>query len=313
MKTIKAARIHNYGGTETIRIEEAALPAPQPGQLLIRVHAAGVNPIDWKIRAGYMQQMLPLQFPVTLGGDFSGVVEAAGPNAGFKAGDQVYGQASLMNGGSGSFAEAVLAQTGTVAAKPKSLSHIEAGALPLVGVSALQALIEHLRLSQGQKILIHGGAGGIGSIAIQLARHLGADVATTVAGKDIDYVKGLGAGTVIDYKAQKFEDAVRDFDAVFDTIGGDTYVRSFNVLKRGGRLVSMLERPREELMKEFGVEAFFQFTQVTTERLTQLAELADQGALKVHIDKTFPLAQAAAALEHLEKASPKGKVVLKTA
>src|SRR5271157_62382 len=131
MKTIKAARIHNYGGAETIRVEDATLAGPQPGQLIVRVHAAGVNPIDWKIRAGYMQQMLPLQFPVTLGGDFSGVVEAAGPDAGFKAGDEVYGQASLANGGSGSFAESVLARAGTVAAKPKSVSHVEAGALPL--------------------------------------------------------------------------------------------------------------------------------------------------------------------------------------
>ena len=257
--------------------------------------------------------MLPLQFPVTLGGDFSGVVEAAGPDAGFKAGDEVYGQASLVNGGSGSFAEAVLARAGTVAAKPKSVSHIEAGALPLAGVSALQALTEHLRLSSAQKVLIHGGAGGIGSLAIQIAKHLGAHVASTVAGKDIDYVKSLGADTLIDYKTQRFEDTVRDLDAVFDTIGGDTYVRSFTVLKRGGRLVSMLVQPRPELVKEFGVEAFFQFTQVTAERLIKLADLIDQRALKVHIDKIFPLAQAAAALEHLEKGSPKGKVVLRIA
>jgi alcohol dehydrogenase len=165
----------------------------------------------------------------------------------------------------------------------------------------------------GQKILIHGGAGGIGSGAIQLAKHLGAHVATTASGDDFGYVKGLGADTVIDYKTQKFEEILHDLDAVFDTIGGDTYVRSFNVLKKGGRLVSMLEQPRQDLMQEFGVEAFAQFTQVTTERLAKLAGLVDQGALKVHVDKTFPLSQVSAARLYLEKQSPRGKVVLKIA
>jgi NADPH:quinone reductase-like Zn-dependent oxidoreductase len=276
MTMVKAARLCAYGEGEAVRIEDVSLPDPKTGELLIRVNAAGVNPIDWKIRAGHMQQAVPLQLPVTLGGDFAGVVEAVAAGvAGLKAGDAVYGQAPVTNGGSGSFAEAVLARAGTVAAKPRSVSYVEAGALPLVGVSALQALSEYLRLSAGQKVLIHGGAGGIGSAAIQIAKHLGAHVATTASGDDIDYVKSLGADTVIDYKAQKFEEVVHDFDAVFDTVGGDTYVRSFKVLKKGGRLVSMLVQPRHDLMKEFGVEAFWQFTQVTTERLTKLAELVE--------------------------------------
>jgi NADPH:quinone reductase-like Zn-dependent oxidoreductase len=314
MKTIKAARLHRYGGANTIQVEEVSLADPQSGQLLVRVNAAGVNPIDWKIRAGYMQQTMPLQLPVTLGGDFSGVVELVGTGVtNFKVGDQVYGQASVTNGGSGSFAEFVIAPTAGTAAKPKSVGHTEAGGLPLVGVSALQALTENLRLSTGQKVLIHGGAGGIGSAAIQLAKHVGADVATTASDNDSGYVKGLGANTVIDYKTQKFEEVVHDLDAVFDTVGGDTYIRSFKVLKRGGRLVSMLVQPRQDLMKEFGVEAFFQFTQATTERLTRLAELVDRGALKVHVDKIFPLEQASAAMQYLENRAPKGKVVLKIA
>jgi len=314
MKMIKAARLHGYGGADTIQVEEVSLADPQSGQLLVRVKAAGVNPIDWKIRAGYMQQTRPLQLPVTLGGDFSGVVEFIGTGVrNFTVGDQVYGQASVTNGGSGSFAEFVIAPAAGTAAKPKSVGHTEAGGLPLVGVSALQALTENLRLSTGQKVLIHGGAGGIGSASIQLAKHLGAHVATTANGNDIGYVKGLGANSVIDYKTQKFEEVVHDLDAVFDTVGGDTYIRSFKVLKRGGRLVSMLEQPRQDLMKEFGVEAFFQFTQATTERLTRLAEFVDRGALKVHVDKTFPLEQASAAMQHLENCAPKGKVVLKIA
>jgi alcohol dehydrogenase len=312
MTMVKAARLYAYGEAEAVRIEDVSLPEPKSGELLIRVNAAGVNPVDWKIRAGYLQQAFPLQLPVTLGGDFSGAVEAVDAGVtGLKSGDAVYGQAPVTNGGSGSFAEAVLARAGTVAAKPRSVSYVEAGALPLVGVSALQALSEYLRISAGQKVLIHGGAGGIGSAAIQIAKHLGAYVATTASGDDMDYVKSLGADTVIDYKKQKFEEVVRDFDAVFDTVGGDTYVRSFKVLKKGGRLVSMLVQPRQDLMKEFGVEAFALFTQVTTERLKKLAELVDNGALKVHVDKIFPLSQASEALLQLEKQPPKGKFVLK--
>jgi alcohol dehydrogenase len=311
MKTVKAARIHNYGGPEAVQVEDISLPEPQAGELLIRIHAAGVNPIDWKIRAGYMKQMMPLQLPLTLGGDFSGVVEVGADVADFKVGDEVYGQSGVLNGGSGSFAEFSIAKVGTIATKPRSVSHTEAGGLPLVGVSALQALTEHLRVSAGQKVLIHGGTGGIGSIAIQLARHLGAYVATTVSADDIDYVKGLGADEVIDYKSRKFEEVLGGLDAVFDTVGGDTYSRSFKVLKRGGRLVSMLEQPDQQLMKDFGVKAFAQFTQVNTERLRRLAELVDRNVLKVHVDKTFPLEQAAAALLYLETESPRGKVVLK--
>jgi NADPH:quinone reductase-like Zn-dependent oxidoreductase len=315
MKIIKAARIHNYGGWKAVKVEEVSLPKLRTGELLIRVHAAGVNPIDWKIRAGYLQQMMPLSFPFTLGCDFSGVVEELRPGVtNFKVGDEIYGQAPVFTGASGSFAEAVIIRTtGSIAPKPRSVDHTEASALPLAGVSALQALTVHLRVSAGQKILIHGGAGGIGSMAIQLAKHLGAHVATTVCPNNIEYVRGLGAHTVIDYKKQDFEDVVHGLDAVFDTVGGDTYIRSYKVLKKGGRIVSMLEKPRQELMKEFGVEAFAQFTQVTTGRLNTLAKLVDQLVLKVYIDETFSPEQAAEALLHVEKGSPRGKVVLRMA
>jgi NADPH:quinone reductase-like Zn-dependent oxidoreductase len=313
MKTVKAARIHQYGGAEVVRLEEIELPGPKPDELIIRVHAAGVNPIDWKLRAGHMQKMMSLPLPFTLGGDFSGVVEEAGAEVtAFRTGDEVYGQGGVMRGGSGSFAERLVVKTGTIAAKPR-LGHLEAAALPLVGVSALQALTEHLRVSKGQKILIHGGAGGIGSMAIQLASHLGAHVATTVTGDDAGFAKELGAEQIIDYRSQRFDEMLRDLDGVLDTIGGETYVRSFKVLKKGGRLVSMLEPPREDLMRDYGVEAIAQFTQVTAERLALLAELVDQGAVKVHVDRIFPLQQAAEALQSLEKTPPKGKVVLKIA
>jgi NADPH:quinone reductase-like Zn-dependent oxidoreductase len=314
MKTVKAARIHQYGGAEVVRLEEIELPDPKQDELIVRVHAAGVNPIDWKLRAGRMQKMMSLPLPFTLGGDFSGVVEETGAQVtAFRTGDEVYGQGGAMRGGSGSFAERLVVKSGTIAAKPRRSAHLEAAALPLVGVSALQALTEHLRVTKGQKVLIHGGAGGIGSTAIQIARHLGAQVATTVAGDDAEFAKSLGAEQVIDYRNQRFDEILHDLDGVLDTIGGDTYARSFQVLRKGGRLVSMLEQPREDLMRDYGVEAIAQFTQVTTERLARLAELVDQGAVKVHVDRTFPLQQAAEALQSLEKTPPRGKIVIKIA
>lgn len=311
MKSVQAARIHHYGGSEAIRIERITLPDPGPGQLVVRLCAAGVNPIDWKIRAGYMQKFMPLPLPFTLGGDFSGVVDQVGPGVGnVKVGDEVYGQAPVFLGGSGSFAEAVVAPVTNLAPRPRSIGHTEAGALPLAGVSALQALTEDLRVGPGQRVLIHAGAGGIGSLAIQLAKHLGAWVATTVSSRNLDYVKQLGADEVIDYHKVKFEDAVSEADAVLDTVGGETYQRSFRVLRRGGRLASFLERPREDLTGEFGVTASMLVTQVTTARLDGLAQLVEQGVLKVNIHRTFPLESTAAALHEVEKSSPRGKVVL---
>jgi NADPH:quinone reductase-like Zn-dependent oxidoreductase len=312
-RSMKAAQIDNYGGSEVVKINDnAPKPTVSQGQLLIKVYAAGVNPVDWKIREGYMRQMAPLKFPATLGGDFSGVVVEVGEGISvFKKGDEVYGQASIIRGGSGSFAEFASADANTTARKPKNASHVEAAALPLTGVSAWQALVDHIGLSRGEKILIHGGAGGIGSIAIQLAKHLGAYVATTVSAKDIQYVKELGADEAIDYKNQSFEDLVHDYDAVYDTVGGETYVRSFKVLKKGGIIVSMLEQPRADLMEQYGVNAIGLFTQVNSERLSKLAELVEKNAIKVHVEKTFPLERAGEALAYLQKGHPRGKVVLK--
>jgi len=287
-------------------------PAVSEGKVLIEVHSAGINPFDWKVRAGYMKEFIRLTFPSTLGGDFSGLAVEVGPAvAGIKRGDPLFGQAYIFGGGSGSFAEFALADTKDVAPKPKKLDHIEAGALPEVGISALQALTEHLRLQKGQKILIHGGAGGIGSIAIQLAKHLGASVAATSDDTKISYVKQLGADQIVDYKKEKFEERLKDYDAVFDTVGGETYARSFKVLKRGGIIVSMLEQPNQELMKQYGVAAVFQSDQVTADRLAKLARFVDQDVIKVHIEKTFSLDQAAEALSYLEEKHPRGKVVLR--
>lgn len=310
---MKAAQINQYGGSEIVEINgKAARPTITEGKVIVEVHAAGVNPVDWKIRQGYLAKMAPLSFPATLGGDFSGVVTEVGKGVSdLNLGDEVYGQAGVLLGGSGSFAEYALVSAQTIARKPKSISYAEAAALPLAGVSALQALIEHINLLPGQKILIHGGAGGIGSFALQLAKHLGAYVATTVSGGDETYVKNLGASEVIDYKTEHFEDKHPDYDAVFDTIGGETYKKSFKVLKPGGVIVSMLEQPNTELIAQYGVKAIAQFTQVTTERLSKLAEFVDKRVIRIHVDKTFPLDQVGEALAYLKTGLPKGKVVVK--
>jgi alcohol dehydrogenase len=310
---MKSAQITRYGNnSEVIEINEVTMPNLSAGKVLVNIKIAGINPIDWKIREGYMQQMIHLQFPSTLGMDFSGVIKQVGEDVSsdLKQGDEVYGQAGVPTGGSGAFSESALANATSVAHKPKWLSHTQAAALPLVGVSAWQALVEHIGLSKGQKILIHGGAGGIGSIAIQLAKNLGAHVATTVSSDDKQFVQDLGANEVIDYKTQTFEDIVHDYDAVFDTVGGETYTRSFRVLRKGGIIVSMLEQQNLELMEQFGVKAVSQFTQVNRERLFKLAEWVDQNKVNIHIDKTFSLDEVGKALDYLRDIHPRGKIVL---
>lgn len=309
---MKAAQINTYGDSEVVEItNQAPMPALSDGSLIVKVHAAGVNPVDWKIREGYLQKMVPLQFPATLGGDFSGVVVEVGKDVlNVKQGDEVYGQAIIVGGGSGSFAEFASTRAEHVARKPTSVSHTEASSLPLAGISALQALTEHMNIAKDQKILIHGGAGGIGSIAIQLAKHLGAYVAATARASDAAYVQKLGADEFIDYEKQSFEDLLHDYDAVFDTVGGETYNRSFKVLKKGGVIVSMLEQPNAELMAKHAVKAFAQGTRVMAEQLSKLAKLVNHGVITIHVDKTFPLEQAGEALEYLQSGMARGKIVV---
>ena len=314
ISAMKSAQINQYGGSEVIEINQSTFePTVSSGKVLVTIKAAGVNPADWKIREGGLQQLISLQFPSTLGMDFSGVIKQVGEGvipSEFKQGDEVYGQAGVANGGSGAFAEMALANKESIAHKPKRLSHPESAALPLVGVSAWWALVDDIGLSNGQKILIHGGAGGIGSIAIQLAKNLGAYVATTVSTNDKQFVQELGADIVIDYKTQSFEDLVHEYDAVFDTVGGETYRRSFKVVKKAGIIVSMLEQPDSELMNQYGIKAIFQFTQADRERLTKLAKWVDQKNIKVNVDRTFSLDEAADALDYQKDVHPRGKVVL---
>lgn len=308
---MKAAQLNGYGGKEVLQVvDDAAKPVAADGQVLVEVRAAAANPFDVKVREGLTQQMKQLAFPATLGGDVAGVVAELGEGvSGFTVGQAVYGQANALSG-QGSFAEFTPVKAEQLGSKPTSIDFTTAAALPLTGVSAYQALVDHIDLQAGQKILIHGGAGGIGTLAIQLAKYLGASVATTASADEAGFVKSLGADTVIDYHSQDFSTLLKDYDAVYDTVGGETNKKSYQILKRGGALVSMVEQPDAVLVKQHDIHYTAQFTRVTTERLAKVAKLVDSGTLKAHVDKVFPLAEAAEALEYLKTGHPRGKVVI---
>lgn len=301
---MKAAQIDKYGGVEVIEINgNATKPSPKENQVLVQVKAASINPFDVIIRSGMMQKMIPLTMPFTLGGDFAGIV--------VDTGEEVFGGANVVAGGSGAMADFAVVNKDNVAAKPKTLDFEAAASMPLVGSSAVQALEEHMKLQRGQKVLIHGGAGGIGSVAIQLAKHLGAYVATTVSTKDVEFAKQLGADEVVDFKVQKFEEILKDFDAVYDTVGGDTTDKSFAVLKKGGVLVSMKGQPKEELTKKYEVTGIGQMTKNNSAHQARVAELVDSGVIKPQVDKVFPLDQTREAFDYQETSHPRGKVVVK--
>jgi alcohol dehydrogenase len=310
---MKAAQYSEYGGPEIIQVtENAPKPSIGEGQVVVEVHAASLNPYDTYVRQGNMNDKIPLTFPVTIGGDIAGVITEVGEGVtDFKPGDEIYGQ-SIIPSGSGSVAEYASTDQNRIAKKPLKVDFVQAASLVLVGVAAVQALEDHIKLQSGQKLLIHGGAGGIGSIAVQLAKHLGAHVTSTASTDDLDFVKSLGADEVIDYKTQKFEEIVKDVDAVFDTAGGETAQKSLTVLRKGGILVSMSGSGsvNEDQAREKEITAMVQATATRTNKLQRLAEHVDQGAIKPQVDKIFPLDQVHEAFEYFEKDSPKGKVVI---
>ncbi|OGG12501.1 hypothetical protein A2875_04480 [Candidatus Gottesmanbacteria bacterium RIFCSPHIGHO2_01_FULL_46_14] len=301
---MRAVQISGYGGSEVLEIRDnVPPPIPQTGHVLVEVHAAGINPFDIKVLSGAYQTMIPLKFPVTFGGDFAGVVT--------QTGEEVYGSAIVLSGGSGAFAQYACAAVGKIASKPKKLNFIEAAGLPVAGLTAIEAIKDRIDLQKNQKILIHGGAGGVGNIAIQFAKSIGAYVATTVNADDADFVKGLGADEVINYKTQAFEEMLKDFDAVLDTVGGQVADKSYKVLKRSGVLVLLVSQVNEVLAKTYGVETIRQQSTIDTMHLTRLTQLVDNGNIKVHVDTVFSINQVREAFSHLQTGHPRGKVVLK--
>jgi NADPH:quinone reductase-like Zn-dependent oxidoreductase len=289
------------------------LPEVKQGRVLVEGYAASLNPVDSMVRAGYLQAMLPLTFPVTLAGDFAGEVKEVGPDVSdLRKGDQVFGFAPVIAGGSGATADFIASNASMTAHKPKGASHAEAAALPLAGVSAVQALEDYLKVRSGQRILIHGGAGGVGSFAIQYARHLGCHVATTVRGSQKEFVRSLGADSVIDFETEEFDALLKEYDAVLDTVGGEVYKRSFKTLKKGGIVASLVQNPPDqELASKFGASSAYVSAKVSAISLKHLAELVEKGALKARVGREFPLEQAREAFTYFEQDHPQGKVVVR--
>src|SRR6201981_1396678 len=255
-QTMKAIQIHKYGGPEVLQYEDAPRPKPKAGEVLVRVHAAGVNPIDWKVREGEMKDFWPHKFPLILGWDLSGVVEELGRGVSrFKIGDDVYGLPDPTRGGA--YADYIVVRESELALKPDLLHHIRAGAVPLAALTAWQSLVDTGQLQPGQRVLIHAGSGGVGHFAVQLAKWKGAYVFATASTRNQDLLRKLGGDEPIDYTQQRFEEVARNIDIVFDTIGGETQERSWSVLKTGGALVSLVQPPSEEKAKELGVRAAF--------------------------------------------------------
>jgi alcohol dehydrogenase len=306
---MKAVQITDYGAKVQV-VDGVEKPDLELDRVLVDVNAAALNPFDVKLSEGFYGDGLSIELPAIPGGDVAGIVAELGADVtGFNVGDAVYGSANAA-GGHGSLAEFTVVKASQLYKKPANTDFAQAAALPLVAVSAYQAIVDHMNLQADQKILVHGGAGGIGSIAIQIAKHVGAYVATTTAAKDTEFVNNLGADEVIDYKSQDFSQIIRDYDAVFDTVGGETNLKSYKVVKAGGSFVSMLEAPNAELVKKNSINYVQQASQTTSERLAKITELVEAGVLEVHIDKLFSLDDAAIAFEHLKSGHPRGKVVI---
>lgn len=309
---MKACRVHQFGAPNVISYEIIDRPQPAAGEVLVKVAAAGVGPWDGWIRAG--KSALPQPLPLTLGSDLSGVVEACGSEVtGLAIGDAVFGVTNAQF--TGAYADYAIASAGMIVPKPSILGDIDAASLPVVAVTAWQALFDQAHLKAGQSVLIHGAAGNVGSFAVQFAREAGLDTITTATANDIEYVRGLGARSVIDFRAERFEDVVGKVDAVIDLVGGDTQVRSFAVLKPGGRLISTVSPPAQKLAQTHSVTAAFFLVGVTTERLRQIADLLAAGKIVTQVGSVLDLPDARIAHEMLEgmRTRPRGKIVLKVA
>jgi NADPH:quinone reductase-like Zn-dependent oxidoreductase len=306
---MKAVRIHAYGGSDVLAYEDAPRPTPGAGEVLIHVMATSVNPFDCAVRAGYMSGYFKYTLPVILGTDVSGIVEDVGAEVKtFKRGDNVYARAGVTRDGAN--AEYVVAPASDVAVKPKSLDHLQSAALPHVSLTAWQALVELANLTKGQTVLIHAAAGGVGHIAVQLAKWRGARVIGT-ASQNIDFVRELNVEQAIDYSTTPFENAARNVDVVLDTVGADTQERSWGVLKSGGILVSTVQAPSEDTAKARGVrQAMVYSSPPIGEVLTEVAGLVDAGTIKPHVATVLPLAEIRKAHDMIEGKHTRGKIVL---
>lgn len=331
---MKAFIIERYGKKVALRATE--MPEPELGKddVLVQIHAAGVNPLDLKIRDGDFKMILPYRMPLILGNDLAGVVVRVGSQVQqFKPGDEVYARPD--DDRIGAFAEFIAINQGSLAIKPKGLTMEEAASIPLVGLTAWQALVEKANLKKGQKVLIHAGSGGVGTLAIQLAKHLGATVATTTSTANVEWVKHLGADIVIDYRKDDFEKVLHDYDVVLNSLGTDTLEKSLRILKPGGKLISISGPPDTEFAKNAGLSGFlklvmgllsygirkkakrrgvsysFLYMRASGEQLRKLTALIDSGVIRPVVDRVFPFESTPDALAYVETGRAKGKVIVK--
>ena len=310
--TMKAVVIHEYGGPEVLKYEDVPQPEPKQDQLRIHVIAAGVNPVDGMIRSGMFDKEGRRAFPVILGGDISGVVEKVGSNiTKFKFGDPVFAYVSLDN--SGGYAQYAVVTEREAAPKPKSLTYVEAAAVPIVALTAWQALIDTAKLKAGQTVLIHGGSGGVGSFAIQIAKAHGAKVIATASTANQELLKQLGADVAIDYTKQNFENVAKDVDVVLDSIGKDTLARSYGVVKKGGIIVSLVARPDPAELEKHGIRGEALSVDPNSDELSEIGKLIDEKKINVIVSQTFPLSEARKAQEQVATGHTRGKIVLKVA
>jgi len=306
--TMKAVRMHDYGKADVLVYEDAPRAEPKSKEVLVRIHAAGVNPVDWKVREGMFAKPKS-RLPLILGGEVSGVVESCGAEVkGFKPGDEVWSLLSLMR--SGGYAEFTTIPETELAKKPKSIDFVHAAGVPLAALTAWQALFDKGGLKEGQSVLIHAGAGGVGHFAIQLAKAKGAKVYATASEGNLEFLKELGADVTIDYKAQKFEDVAKEMDVVLDSIGGETQARSLGCLKKGGYLVSIVQPPDQKKLEELGLKGSIMLVTPNVKELDEIGALIEAKKVKCVVSATVPLAEARKAHELSETGHTKGKIVL---
>jgi NADPH:quinone reductase-like Zn-dependent oxidoreductase len=330
---MKAFILDRYGKEERLRFGDLPKPEVKDRDVLVQVHAASVNPLDSKIRNGEFKLFLPYRFPLVLGHDMAGVVVGVGAGVRrFKVGDEVYARPADFR--IGTFAQSIAVSEGDLALKPANLTMEEAASIPLVGLTAWQVLVERAQVEKGQKVLVHAGSGGVGSFAIQLAKYLGATVATTVSSTNVDLVKRLGADVFIDYKKQDFEELLQDHDVVLNSLGPDTLEKSLSVLKPGGKLISISGPPDPVFAKQIGAGWFFRqatrllslnirrkarrrkidysflFMEANGEQLGEISKLIEAGAIHPVIDRSFPFDQVPEAMAYVDSGRAKGKVVI---
>jgi NADPH:quinone reductase-like Zn-dependent oxidoreductase len=307
---MKALTIHEYGGPEELIYEEIPIPEFGPGEILVKVHATSVNPVDWKIREGHNKEKRPVKFPFILGWDVAGAVADTGSLVSrFKTGDLVFALGEFTR--NGAEAEYISLKTDAAARVPTTISLEEAAAVPLTSLTAWMMLFDKANLQSGQRILIHAASGGVGSFAVQLAKIAGAYVTGTTSEANIDYVRSLGADEVINYKAEDFSEKIKNYDVVLDTIGGETQKKSFKVLKSGGILVTTVQPTDENLAKGFGITLQTGMVQPNGARLQEIAGLIDEGKIKVYVEKEFGLKETRIAQEYSQTGKVRGKLVVR--